>query len=101
MRKILKLHLKWLHGYNRTVYFKSWNLSHTHLKHKYYVFLTALSLQCNWPSEESKGYHKPARFKEVHSKLHSWFVTGSFAVYTQSFSFNPDTRLYVHSAGGL
>ena len=33
------------------------------------VVPTALLLQCNWPITESEGSCKPARIKEVHSKL--------------------------------
>ena len=36
------------------------------------VVPTALLLQCNWPITESEGSCKPARIKEVHSKLHSF-----------------------------
>ena len=34
------------------------------------VVPTGLSLQCNWPITGIQGSYKPARFKEVHSKLH-------------------------------
>ena len=48
-------------------------------------------------SQESEGSYKPARIKEVHSKLHS-FQALLCTVYTHSYSFNPDICLHIHSA---
>ena len=47
-------------------------------------------------SQESEGSCKPARIKEVHSKLHSF--QASLCTLTAIYSFNTDICLHIHSA---
>ena len=44
--------------------------------------------------QESELSYKPARIKEVHSKLHSFQAS----LYTHSYSINHDKCLHIHSA---
>ena len=61
------------------------------------VVPTALLLQLTGQSQESEGPYKPARIKEVHTKLHS-FQASLCTLHTHSYSFNTDICLHIHSA---